>query len=191
MTDAEKRAYVLTDNKLALNAGWDEEMLAEELKGLLATQDIGFDIGVIGFEVAEIDSLVEGLTPEEPGNPEEDMLPEIAPCRVSPGDVWQMGPHRLVCGDALDPMVVALVMDGERARMVFADPPYNVKIDGHVGGSGKIKHREFAMASGEMTSAEFTAFLTRALRNMACASVSSPIICGPRRRPQYFCMILQ
>ena len=64
MTEAEKRAYVIADNKLALNAGWDEELLAQELQGLLSTENIGFDIGVIGFEVAEIDSLVESLTPE-------------------------------------------------------------------------------------------------------------------------------
>lgn len=175
MTEAEKRAYVIADNKLALNAGWDEEMLAEELKGLLATENIGFDIGVIGFDVAEIDSLVEGLTPEEPGDPDQDILPEIAPRRVNPGDVWQLGAHRLACGDALDPTVVALVMDGELARMVFADPPYNVKIDGHVGGSGKVKHREFAMASGEMTQPEFTAFLTKALQNLADASIDGSI----------------
>lgn len=175
MTEAEKRAYVIADNKLALNAGWDEEMLAHELQGLLATENIGFDIGVIGFEVAEIDSLVEGLTPEEPGNPEDDRSPETAPRRVHPGDIWQMGTHRLICGDALDPRVLADLMEGELARMVFADPPYNVKIDGHVGGSGKIKHREFAMASGEMTDGEFTAFLTTALRNLADHSVVGSI----------------
>jgi DNA modification methylase len=176
MTEAEKRAYVIADNKLALNAGWDEEMLAQELQGLLATEDIGFDIGAIGFEVAEIDSLIEGLTPEEPGNPEDDQVPETAPRRVLPGDIWQLGTHRLVCGDALDPLVLADLMEGEQARMVFADPPYN----GHVGGSGKTKHREFAMASGEMTDGEFTAFLTKALRNLADHSLDGSI--------HYICM---
>jgi DNA modification methylase len=175
MTEAEKRAYVIADNKLALNAGWDEELLAEELKGLLATEGIGFDIGVIGFEVAEIDSLVEGLTPQEPGDPEDDVRPEIAPRRVIAGDVWQLGPHRLLCGDALDPHVMSLLMQGDMARMVLSDPPYNVKIDGHVGGSGKVKHREFAMASGEMTAPEFTAFLTTALQNMADYSMDGSI----------------
>lgn len=118
MTQEEKRAYVIADNKLALNAGWDEEVLAEELKGLLATEDLSFDMGVIGFEVAEIDSLVEGLTPEEPGNPEEDVIPESASRRVHPGDIWQLGGHRLICGDALDPGVMALLMQGEVARIV-------------------------------------------------------------------------
>jgi DNA modification methylase len=170
MTEAEKRAYVIADNKLALNAGWDEE-----LKGLLATENLGFDIGVIGFEVAEMDALVEGLTPEEPGDPEDDVLPDTAPMRVGLGDIWQLGRHRLICGDALDAGVVGLLMDGELARMVFTDPPYNVKIDGHVGGSGKIKHREFAMASGEMTVVEFTDFLTGAFRNLAEYSVDGSI----------------
>jgi DNA modification methylase len=175
MSEAEKRAYVIADNKLALNAGWDEQLLAQELQGLLATETLGFDIGVIGFEVAEIDSLIEALNPEEPGNPEDDVIPEIAPRRVHPGDIWQLGNHRLICGDALDPKVLDDVMQGELARMVFADPPYNVKIDGHVGGSGKTRHREFAMASGEMTDAEFTTFLTRALRNMADHSLDGSI----------------
>lgn len=175
MTEAEKRAYVIADNKLALNAGWDDEILAEELKALSAIGDQGFDIGVIGFEVAEIDALVEGLTPEEPGDPEDDILPDTARQRVSPGDVWRLGAHRLVCGDALDPQVMDMLMQGEQARMVFTDPPYNVKIDGHVGGSGKIKHREFAMASGEMTIPEFTRFLTGALRNLAAHSLEGSI----------------
>ena len=175
MTEDEKRAYVIADNKLALNAGWDEEILAQELQGLLATEDLGFDIGVIGFEVAEIDNLVEGLTPEEPNNPEDDILPDSAPRRVNPGDIWQLGAHRLICGDALDPKVLDDLMEGDLARMVFADAPYNVKIDGHVGGSGKTKHREFAMASGEMTETEFTAFLTKALQNMADHSMDGSI----------------
>ncbi|MCF1710354.1 site-specific DNA-methyltransferase [Tabrizicola sp. J26] len=175
MTPAEKRAYVIADNKLALNAGWDEEVLAEELKGLLASEELGFDLGVIGFEVAEIDSLIEGLAPEEPGNPADDILPEIAPRRVCPGDIWQLGVHRLACGDALDVRVLDQLMAGDVARMVFSDPPYNVKIDGHVGGAGKTRHREFAMASGEMCAEEFTAFLTRAFRNMADHSCDGSI----------------
>lgn len=160
MTAAQKRAYVLADNKLALNAGWDEEILAGELQALLDIE-LDFDVEITGFGVAEIDGLIEGVTPQEDGDPADDALPTdrdiVARCR--PGDIWQLGNHRLVCGDALDAETVALLMDGEKARMVFTDPPYNVPIDGHVGGSGKTKHREFAFASGEMSSAEFAAFL--------------------------------
>ena len=175
MTEAEKRAYVIAENKLAPNADWDEELLAEELQGLLAIGDLGFDIGVIGFDIAEIDSLLEGLSPEEPGDPEDDILPAEAPPRVSLGDVWQLGLHRLLCGDALDAGTVALLMDGNKARMAFSDPPYNMPIDGHVGGSGKIKHREFAVGSGEMTSPEFASFLTRAFQNMADVNLDGAI----------------
>ena len=175
LSDDEKRAYVLADNKLALNAGWDEELLAGELGALLESPDLSFEIGVIGFSVAEIDSVLAGPEPEEPGDPADDVLVEEAPRRVQPGDVWQLGAHRLVCGSALDPGVVATVMAGETARMVFSDPPYNVPIDGHVGNSGKTKHREFAMASGEMSAPEFTRFLSTAFRNMADVSMDGAI----------------
>lgn len=174
MSEDEKRAYVLADNKLALNAGWDEDLLAAEL-GALMSADLDFDIGITGFSIPEIDGVLEEVAPEEPGDPEDDAAPEIAPRRVHPGDVWQLGDHRLICGNALDRDVVAQLMDGAQARMVFSDPPYNVPIDGHVGNSGKVQHREFAMASGEMCRTEFTDFLTRAFRNMADHSLDGSI----------------
>ncbi len=175
MTPDEKRAFVLADNKLALNAGWDEELLAAELKELLAI-DLDFDLSITGFSVAEIDSLVDGLSPEEPGNPDDDRLPEDAGTRrCLAGDLWQLGRHRLICGSALDDRTVDALMGGERARMVFTDPPYNVPIDGHVGGSGKVKHREFAMAAGEMSAGEFTAFLRAAFNNLARFSIDGSI----------------
>lgn len=176
LTPGQKRAYVLADNKLALNAGWDEQLLGEELSALLEL-DLDFDVEVTGFSVAEIDSLVDGLAPEEPGDPREDRLPEpsTVPARCRPGDLWKLGGHRLVCGDALDPVTVAMLMQDEQARMVFTDPPYNVRIDGNVGGLGKIRHREFAMASGEMTSVEFTAFLRRSFEHLVAHSVDGAI----------------
>ena len=174
MSAAEKRAYVLADNKLPLNAGWDEEILAEELQALLS-EDTDFDIGITGFSIPEIDGLIEGLKPEEPGDPEDDLLPLDGPACCRPGDLLQLGPHRLICGNALEPGTVAALMNGERAQMVFTDPPYNVPIQGHVGGSGAIKHREFAMASGEMTSSEFTTFLRTTLQRLAEVSVDGSI----------------
>ena len=177
MTEAQKHAYVIADNKLALNAGWDEELLALELGALLDMDDLDFEVDVTGFSIAEIDSLIEGQAPEEPGDPRDDALPEArkVSARCRPGDVWQLGRHRLVCGDALDPETVALLMEDEAARMVFADPPYNVPIEGHVSGKGRIKHREFAMATGEMTVPEFTRFLQTAFWNMAAVSVDGAI----------------
>lgn len=182
MSEAQKRAYVLADNKLALNAGWDEDLLAKELGELADLQDLDFDISVTGFSIPEIDSLVDGLEPQEDGEPEADVLPPLAEgepvCRE--GDVWQLGPHRLVCGNALDPAVVDQLMNGEQARMVFTDPPYNVPVNGHVSGLGKVQHREFAMASGEMTSPEFVSFLQTAFRNMADHAMDGSI--------HYICM---
>ena len=176
MTLAEKRAYVVADNKLALNAGWDEELLALELKELMEA-DIGFDIGITGFSIAEVDSLIDGLAPEEAGDPADDQLPdpESVASRCRAGDIWRLGPHRLICGDALNPDVVDALMEGEKAEMVFTDPPYNVAIEGHVSGLGKVHHREFAMASGEMTQAEFTQFLTSAFANLVAFSCDGSI----------------
>ena len=174
MTPEQKRAYVLADNKLALNAGWDDEILAEKLRSLL---EIDFNLELTGFSISEIDSLVEGLIPEEPGDPDDDFVSDMESgtlrCRL--GDIWQLGPHRLVCGSALDKDVVASLMNGELAQMVFADPPYNVRIDGHVGNSGAVKHREFAMASGEMSVSEFTTFLRTSFQNLVQYSVDGSI----------------
>lgn len=175
MTPEQKRAYVIADNKLALNAGWDEELLALEL-GELSCLDLGFDVETTGFSIAEIDSLIDGQTPQEPGDPADDQMPDTGSApRCQPGDIWQLGPHRLICGDALHPEVVTRLMDGAKARMVFTDPPYNVPIDGHVGGSGRIRHREFAMASGEMSAPEFTAFLRTAFQNLCAHSIDGAI----------------
>lgn len=175
MSAEEKRAYVIADNKLALNAGWDEEILAEELADLLAL-DLDFDIGVTGFSIAEVDSLIEGARPEESGDPADDAVPtDDGPPRCRLGDLWQLGPHRLICGSALDPETVEALMGGELAQMVFTDPPYNVPIQGHVGGAGAIKHREFAMASGEMSTSEFTNFLRTAFETLVLFSLEGSI----------------
>ena len=176
MTAAQKKAYVIADNKLALNAGWDEDLLAQELKELLAI-DLSFDIGITGFSIPEIDSLIEGAFPIEPGDPAEDRLPDPAKCapRCRPGQIWQLGDHRLICGNSLDPATVAALMDGEVATMVFTDPPYNVPIAGNVGGLGSVQHGEFAMACGEMSSVEFTAFLSDACKNLVAHTVDGSI----------------
>ncbi len=180
MTEEQKRAYVLADNKLALNAGWDEDLLAKEL-GALYELDLNFDVEITGFSIPEIDNLIDGASVEEPGDPADDRMPEDdVPSRCRAGDLWQLGPHRLICGDSLDPQTIECLMDGDKARMVFTDPPYNVPIDGHVGNSGKIKHREFAMASGEMSQKEFIGFLQKAFTNMANNSVDGSI--------HYICM---
>ena len=174
LTDAEKRAYILADNKLAEKAGWDREILAIELQHL-ADLDLDFDITATGFEMAEIDLL---LSDADAGQADPaDAVPEVAvgPAVTQPGDVWQIGPHRLICGDATKSETYARLLAGERAQMVFTDPPYNVKIDGHVSGLGAAKHREFAFASGEMSEDEFTRFLARVFANLAGHAIDGAI----------------
>lgn len=151
-TPAEKRAYVITDNKLALLSGWDMPLLKGEMELLIAED---FEVEITGFSTAEIDLMF-----EEPSAAADDLQPDdLAVEAVSRrGDLWQLGQHLLLCDDALaDTSYTSLLQ--EPAHMSITDPPYNVKIDGHVGGLGKIKHKEFAMASGEMDASQFTAFL--------------------------------
>ena len=167
LSATERRAYVLADNKLALNAGWDQEMLAIELQGLI---NLDFDVTLTGFSVAEVDitldawgdrSVVERPAPA-------DFVPESGgPIVTTRGDTWLLGRHKITCGDALDPADLALLMGEEIADIVFTDPPYNVPISGHVSGMGRIQHREFPMASGEMSPDQFTQFLQSTLRNTA------------------------
>ena len=150
LTDDEIRAYVIADNKLAENAGWDRELLAIELQGLVEL-DIDFDVTITGFAVPEIDILIGELDADEEDDPA-DEVPAVGdgPPVTRPGDIWCIGKHRLICGDATDPDAYARLLDGAKAQMVFTDPPYNVPIDGHVSGLGKVRHRKFAMASGEI-----------------------------------------
>jgi DNA modification methylase len=174
LNEDQKRAYILADNKIALNSTWDEDLLSEELKAL-SEIDLGFDIETTGFSIAEIDLLIDEAEPEEDHDPKDDTLPLDIVKRAILGDIWQLGNHRLICGDSLDQETVGLLMDGQLARMIFTDPPYNVKIDGHVGGKGNIKHQEFAMASGEMSQSEFTEFLKRTFQNLTRHSVDGSI----------------
>jgi DNA modification methylase len=174
LSDAQKRAYVIADNKLALNAGWDREILAIEFQHLSGL-DLEFDIEITGFETAEIDLLADAPG-TQPSDDPADWQPTVVAQAVSRlGDLWQLGDHKLLCGDARDPETYATVLDEERARLMFADPPYNVRIDGHVGGLGSIKHREFAMASGEMTAAQFTNFLRMIFLNAVGSSLDGAI----------------
>ncbi|PJG55647.1 DNA methylase N-4 [Bradyrhizobium forestalis] len=174
LTAAQKIAFSLADNKIALNSDWDMDQLRELWRELMGVE-INFDVEVTGFETAEIDLLVDGEAKRD--KPDRgDLVPDVQSDPVSRlGDLWILGEHRLLCGDACDAESFADLMDGEQARLVFTDPPYNVPIDGHVSGLGAVKHREFKMASGEMSSAEFAAFLAMVFGNMAEASVDGAI----------------
>jgi DNA modification methylase len=120
LTEVQKRAYLLADNQLALNAGWDEELLAQELAALAQAE---FDLNLIGFSEEELLALLA----EECTGQDEDAVPETPVLPISrPGDLWLLGPHRLLCGDATDSAVLTTLMDGGKADMAFTDPPYNV-----------------------------------------------------------------
>jgi DNA modification methylase len=172
LSGAERRAYILADNKLAQNAGWDREILALELQDLC---DLDFDVDLTGFAVAEIDMILDEAkegSPEASSGPE-DELPEVGdPTNsvTSAGDVWLIGRHRLICGDSRSTDTFKKLLDGEKADLIFADPPYNVPIDGHVCGLRRIRHREFAMGVGEMSPDAFRSFLQQTLGHAAAQS---------------------
>lgn len=176
LSDTERRAYVLADNKLALNAGWDQEILAIELQALV---DLDFDTELTGFSISEIDFVLDAANEGDPDGEErpEDTVPEAGdePVTVR-GDIWQLGRHRLICGDARIAEDYAALLDGETADLIFTDPPYNVPIDGHVCGLGAIRHREFAMGTGEMSESEFTSFLTETLGKSAMCIKDGAIV---------------
>jgi len=160
LSEDQIRAYILADNKLAEKAGWDNAILAIELQHLTSI-DLGFEVSLTGFEIGEIDLILQENKAEE--NEEEPVEISRGPAITKLGDVWVLGSHRLICGDALDESTYSALMNSQMADVVFTDPPYNVRIDGNVCGKGAIRHHEFAMASGEMTAAEFLTFLNRAL----------------------------
>ena len=166
LSETERRAYVLADNKLALNAGWDKEILAIELQALA---DLEFDTELTGFSLAEIDLIIDEAGEADPDGhdgADDEVAFASEPAVSRRGDLWQLGRHRLLCGDARSAIDFEALMGGGKADLVFTDPPYNVKIDGNVCGLGSVRHREFAFASGEMSKTQFTAFLTETLGNM-------------------------
>jgi len=162
LTESQRMAFLIADNKLTENSSWDERMLGEQLK-ILSELELDFNLETIGFEVPEIDLLIDGLNTVPEVDPD-DRLPELSDCAVTAsGDLWQLGKHRVLCGNSLAADSYERLMQGERADLLITDPPYNVVIDGHATGNGAIRHREFAMASGEMSSVEFTDFLRKAM----------------------------
>jgi DNA modification methylase len=176
LSEAQLRAYSLADNKLAEKAGWDREALAVELEELqVVLPEVGLDLTITGFGPDEVDALLLDFA-EDRANPADD-LPEATrgPPISRTGDVFVLGKHRLVVGDARESDTFERLMRGELAEMAFLDPPYNVKVAGHVGGRGRIKHREFNCASGEMSSEEFTGFLKRTLGLCAQFSIDGSI----------------
>ena len=178
LTEAQKCAFVIADNKLGELSKWDDVKLKAELEILMHAQ---IEIEVTGFSTAEID-LIFGEPSETVAIDPGDLQPEDLPAEIVSrlGDLWLLGSHRLHCGNALDPKCYQKLTQNQPVQMVFTDPPYNVPIQGHVCGKGKVRHKEFAMASGEMSRPEFTGFLRAALEQMHACVVDGAIV--------YICM---
>src|SRR5271170_4367551 len=166
------RAFIIADNKLTGNSTWNEILLGEQLKSL-SEIDLHFSLEATGFEMGEIDVLIEGIS--QPGDSAQDdpadVLPDQSEILVSaPGDWWQLGKHRVLCGNALEPASYDRLMTQQRAAVVFTDPTCNVPVDGHTSQLGKKQHRDFTMACGEMSRAEFTDFFGTVCKRLVSAS---------------------
>jgi len=167
LTPAKARAFSIAENRLVEAGEWDKRVLAEHFR-VLAALDLDFSLEMTGFCTAEIDLMIEGLDLDGSAADPDDAPIEAAAVLVSRlGDCWSLGQHVVGCADALLAGSYAALLAGKLADVVFSDPPYNVPVHGHVSGKGRRRHREFAMASGEMSEAEFASFLTRALQHMA------------------------
>ena len=168
------KAFAIADNRLSEMSSWDDNLLAIQLKEL-SIVNLDFDLEATGFTVGEIDLRIEGLD-----NIIDDIADEALPLAEGPavtqlGDLWLLGEHRLYCGNAQEAQSFEQLMNAQSAGMVITDPPYNVKVQGHIGGKGKIKHKEFAMASGEMSSVEFTQFLKTTFDLLVANSIAGSV----------------
>ena len=169
LSELQRRAFIIADNRLAEIATWDDRLLAGQLKAL-SEVELDFDLEAIGFDIGEIDLRIETLgdeLDERPSDAADHLVPTAkGPSVTQIGDLWLLGRHRILCGDSCAQASYERLMRADRASAVFTDPPFNLKIDGQVSGLGRVQHREFAMASGEMSPDQFTAFLTKVLGHM-------------------------
>ena len=163
LSPLELKAFRIADNRIAEQSCWNKEALKLEFQDLILYQN-EMDINVTGFSTPDIDLLClpEINTPHEEAL---DLSSDI-PKRVKPGELWSLGKHLLFCGNALEPASYRELLGNKKADMVFTDAPFNVKTDGHICGNGKYKHKDFAMAHGEMSSQEFTHFLSQTFKNL-------------------------
>lgn len=178
LSPAQARAFMIADNRLSEIASWDDRLLAEQLKDL-SLEGLDFNIEITGFEIGEIDLRIASLdAPPAHGEDTAETIPEAptGPAVTMPGDLWLLGRHWVLCGNALDIAAFRALMGEERAAMAFTDPPYNVPIDGHATGLGAIRHRSFAMAAGEMSKPAFSVFLATSLRHLAAFSANGALL---------------
>ena len=175
LTEAQAKAYMLADNKLTDRSTWDDVKVATQLREL-SELALEFDIEATGFEPPEIDLRIQSLEDTDAADRADEFEFAAGPSVSAVGDLWTLGEHRLYCGNALEDAAYTEFFENEKATAAFTDPPYNVVIDGHAGGKGKVKHREFAMASGEMSEAEFTSFLATGLSRICAHTTAGGLI---------------
>jgi DNA modification methylase len=172
LTETQRRALVLADNRLAMNAGWDEEMLRVELESL---QEDGFNLDIVGFSDEEIEVLLRDPAEVAAGNTDEDAVPETPETAVTmPGDVWVLGEHRLLCGDSTQMEAVEKVLAQGLADMVFTDPPYNVNYGATMKDKLRKKSRKIA---NDNLGAGFDQFLRDACANILAVTKGAIYIC--------------
>ncbi|WP_299353508.1 DNA methyltransferase [uncultured Shimia sp.] len=180
LSDAEVRALRIADNKLAELSDWNEPALQIELTELMDLSLNGvldLDLGVTGFEMPEIDIIIGGVGEDAPQTCETVEEPDqTKPAVTRFGDIWTLGNHRILCGNSLESSSFQRALDGAEAKMVFTDPPYNVPVQGHVRSGNASEHREFAMASGEMTNGEFRAFLRESITHLVKRLVKGAVV---------------
>jgi DNA modification methylase len=177
LTPAQMRAFMIADNRLGEIATWDDRLLAEQLKDL-SLLNLDFSIGVIGFEMAEIDLRIESLDNRREGKDDSaDQMPELpADAPLSKiGDLWILGDNRVFCGTALDSAAFTALMGEERAAAAFTDPPDNGPIHSHASGLAAIDHSPCPLTSGERSGTEFIAFLGQVFRNLAGSSIDGSL----------------
>lgn len=177
LTPEQIRAYVIADNRLAELAGWDKSILSIELQNLVTIEETAnFEATITGFDIPEIDVILQDALHK----PDKDDFFEVKNCLAvtQPGNIWVLGKHRILCGNATQLDAFMKLMVNKRAASVFTDPPYNVSIDGNVGnigGKGPTSYREFQMAAGEMDEFQFTAFLISVLKLLARFSIAGSV----------------
>lgn len=174
LTEAEARAYMIADNRLTDTSVWDDDLLAESFT-FLSNLDLDFSIEATGFEMGEIDFTIESAKRKDEAEEEPPIAIAKGPAISRLGDIWVLGEHRILCGSALDSDAYKRLMGGKLAAVAFNDVPYNLAISGNVSGLGATQHREFAMASGEMSEGAFTTFLTSSLKLLAQHSAQGSI----------------
>lgn len=183
MTEAQKRAFILADNRIAAESSWDKGLLRSELSGLI---EMGYDVELTGFDTLEIDNA---LNFDDAGAEDNvDLGDGVASPIAQLGDLWHIGDHRVLCGDARDRLCYDRLLEGQLAQLIFTDPPYGCAIAGNVSGLGKKKHEDFVVGAGEQPLPEFAQSLLRpAFRCMAANAAPGAIafICSDWRAAPY------